>query len=51
MALRKIAKSSKHLKKGKKLEETKPLTTATGSSLGAACSGGKHIVTGNLTGR
>jgi hypothetical protein len=51
MATRKIiSKSSKHLKKGKKLEETKPLKGSTGA-VGAGSSGGKHVLNPTIVSR
>jgi len=45
MPTKKLNKRAKHLKKGKKLEATKPLTTSLYKSL----TNGVHIKTGTLT--
>jgi hypothetical protein len=44
MPTKKLNKRAKQLKKGKKLEATKPLTT----SLHGAINNGKHLSTGTL---
>jgi type VI protein secretion system component Hcp len=43
------AKSKTHLKKGKKLEATKPLKSSSSPNLYGNCTTGKHIIGGKLS--